>query len=254
MLAGFCISVFLFVAASQGFCGITLYKQSYRALPGSKVLQSRQLWTEYYQGNKIAVYQSHAVFITDLNSDTLINISLDRKIYSMDPIEGFLEKMQNLVKKVRAQLGKNGNHSKTYCKFKGIKITKLGKTKKIAGYSCRLVEVFSNGKKVRDVWVTRKLPVTKEIDLNKAREKERSIKQVFCDLTREDDLDLSPAYQKIFKGGGVAMRIITYDPKGLLTEEITKVVSGTIPDPVFKVPEGCKKVPIEGFMRHGTGK
>jgi hypothetical protein len=178
------MSIFLLAAGSRGVCGITLYKQSYRILPGSKVLQSRQLWTEYYQGNSIAVYQRHAVFITDLNADILINISPDRKIYSTDSIESFLKKMQNLVEKVRERLGKNKNSSKTYCKFKRIKIKKPGESKKIAGYMCRLIEVFSEGEKIRDIWVARKFPVAKEIDLNKARETDRSIKQVFCDLTR----------------------------------------------------------------------
>ena len=106
----------------------------------------------------------------------------------------------------------------------------------------------------RCVWVARKFPVAKEIDLNKARETERSIKQVFCDLTREDDLDLSPAYQKIFKGDTVPMRIVTYGPKGPIMEEVTKVVLGTIPNHVFEIPKDYRKVPIEAFMQHGKGK
>jgi len=250
-----CIAgIFLFTTASQAFCGIILHKESYKVIPGSKILQSRQLWTEYYQGNKIAVHQSHAVFITDLNSDVLINISPVRKIYSVDMTEDFLKKMQNLVRQIRKQLEKSGKHLSTYCKFKNLIIKKTGKTKKIAGYSCNLIEILSGKNKIRDIWVTSKIPVAKEIDVKKALDKKRDIKQVFCDLTQEDDLDLSPAYQKIFRDGRVAMAIVTYNPRDTLTEKITKVEVVAIPESIFKAPESYKKVPIEAFMQHSQGK
>ena len=49
-------AVFLLFFAIDGLCGVVLQKQTYMLIPGKGRTRLLQSWTEYAQGNKVAVY------------------------------------------------------------------------------------------------------------------------------------------------------------------------------------------------------
>ncbi len=231
-----------------GKCGIILKKQSSRLIPGRGKTQVLQTWLEYYQDNKVAVYQRNAIFITDIGSNTLINILPTRRIYAVNSVDDFVQRIEKIVQQIKAQ--KLFGEKKAPQAPLKVQIKETGKSKKILGYPSQEAEIYVNGKKVEVMWYTERLPLKDEIDVEKAREKKTKIESIFEELSGEKDFEQSKEYQNFMKGQKVPLLTITYN---MGTEEIERVVDikiTSIPQRIFQVPEGYKKVPIEQFMRH----
>lgn len=241
-------TLFLALLSPSAISGIILHKQSYSLIPGKGGTQVLQTWAEYYQDNRVAVYQNNAVFITDVGTDTLINILPSRKIYAVNSFGDFIKRIQNIVNQINSQSMYKGNQSlKAPLK---IKVKKTDKSKKILGYFSEQYEVFSNGKKLRELWLTDKLPLSKEVDIDKARGKKAQIEEVIAPIIGSRDVELTKSYQNLLKGGKVPMMITSFNDGTEVVERIIRVENVTISQDVFKVPKGYKKVPIEQFMRH----
>ncbi len=247
-LAIFVATLFWAFLSSSALCGVILHKQSYRLIPGKGGTQALKEWAEYYQGNKVAVYQNNAIFVTDMGTDTLINILPSRKIYAVNSFGNFIKRIQNIVNQIRSQPQyREPPPAKSSLK---VKIKKTGKTKKILGYFSEQYMVFSNGKRVRELWLTVKLPLAKEADVDKEREEKARIEEVIAPLAGSRDVELTQEYQNLLKGGKVPMVITSYIDGTEEVERIVRVEIVAISKEVFEVPKGYKKVPIERFMQH----
>ena len=246
----FCVFTifFSFSFAVTGFCGITLHKQTYMLIPGKGTTRLLQSWVEYAQGNKVAVYQKNAVFITDIATNTLINIIPSRKIYAVNDIDEFIKKIEKIVAQIKQQQPQGWK--KPGGKPLNVVAKKTGKKKNFLGYPAELFEIYSNNVKVRDVWITDKIPLKKEIDVEKAFEKRFKIEDIFVELSGTKDIEATPEYKNLFKGGRVSMMMISYNNGSEEIERVTQVEIAKIPEHIFEVPRGFKKVPIEQFMRH----
>jgi hypothetical protein len=240
--------ILFFTLSSNGVCGIVLHKQIYRVIPGRGRTQLLQSWKEYYQDNKVAVYQNNAVFITDISTNKLINIIPSKKIYAVNDIDEFIRKIKNIIQQIKAQ--QSETLSKSDNKPLNIKVKKTGKTKNFLGYKSELFEIYSNGKKVRDLWITSKLPLKKEIDANKAYEKRFKIEDIFVELSGNSDIEATPEYKNLLKGGKTSIMTISYYTGYEQVERVTQVEIINIAKHIFEVPAGFKKVPIEQFMQH----
>jgi len=240
-------AVFLLVFAIDGLCGVVLQKQTYMLIPGKGRTRLLQSWTEYAQGNKVAVYQKNAVFITDISTNTLINIIPSRKIYAVNDIDEFIRKIRKIVEQVKAQQEFQNN---TPSAPLNVTVKKTGETKNFLGYPSEHVEIYANNKKVRDLWLTDKLPLKQEINVDKAFEKRSQIEDIFVELSGTKDIEATPEYKALFKGGKVSMMTISYNLGSEEIERVTQVEITQIPLHIFEVPAGFKKVPIEQFMRH----
>jgi len=240
--------LFLSSLSSSAICGIILHKQSYQLIPGKGGAHMLQTWTEYYQDNMVAVYQNNAIFITNIGSDTLINILPSRKIYAVNSIGDFMKRIQNIMQQIKAQQlykqNKSGN------KLSKIRIKKGGETKNILGYPSKKIEIYENDKKVRELWITDKLPLRKEVDIDKAREKKFQIEKLLTPISGTKDVELSPEYQNLLKGGKIPMIITTFSNGVEEIERVNQVEIVSIPKHIFEVPKEYKKVPIEKFMQH----
>ncbi len=240
--------IFLSLLPANGLCGVTLHKQTYRVIPGKGRTQLLQTWVEYYQGNKVAVYQNNAIFITDISTNTLINILPVRRIYAVNDIDEFVKKIEKIAEQIKAQQSQGQAEENT--PSQKVTVKKTGKVKNFFGYQAEQVFLYSNGKKVRELWLTDKLPLQKEINVNKALEKRFEIEDIFVALSGSRDIEATPEYKNLFKGGKVSMMTISYISGTEQIERIFKVEIKEIPEHIFKVPEGFKKVPIEQFMQH----
>ena len=244
----FVSAIVLFLSfAAEGICGLVLKKQTYLLIPGKGRTRLLQSWTEYAQDNKVAVYQKNAVFITDISTNTLINIVPSRKIYAVNDIDEFIRKIRNIVAQIKAQqpqAQKNTDNAPM-----NVTVKRTGKKKSFLGYMSEQVELYVNNKKAMVLWITDKLPLKKEIDVNKAFEKRFQIEDIFVELSGTKDIESTKEYKELFKGGKVSMMTITYADGTEEIERVTQVEITKIPKHIFEVPKGFKKVPIEQFMR-----
>jgi len=213
--------ILLTALSATGFCGVIIQKQIYRVIPGKGRTQLLQSWKEYYQDNKVAVYQNNAAFITDISTNKLINIIPSKKIYAVNDIDEFIRKIENIIQQIKAQQPETQNKSDG--KPLNIKVKKTGKTKSFLGYKAELFEIYSKGKKARDLWITDKLPLKKEIDANKAYEKRFKIEDIFVELSGNSDIEATPEYKNLLKGGKISMMTISYYNNYEQIERITQV-------------------------------
>ncbi|GEM_PF-2030676 len=240
--------LFIGVSCLQGICGVVLKKQTYTVIPGKGSTPPTQVWIEYAQNNKVAVYQRDAVFITDIGTNTLINIVPSRKIYAINDIDAFIRKIRKIVAQIKAQ--QPPERKKSQGSPLKVTVKKTGKTKSFLGYPSKQVILYANNKKAKELWITDKIPLKKEIDIDKAFKKRFQIEDIFVDLSGTKDIEATDEYKNLFRGGWVSMMTITYNAGTEDIERVTQVQITKIAEKIFEVPKGFKKVSIEEFMRH----
>ncbi len=240
--------LFLAAFAASAYGGVIITRQSYRVVGGGKGTQILGTWREYYQDNKVAVYQGNAAFIIDIDNSTLTNIILSRSIYAVNTVQDFVDRINRIVKQIKAQPMFEGNDKA--CKSVKILVKKTDKEKKILGYAAWRYDVYANGEKKREAWVGRIPPLLKEVDFNKAMALKFKIENILAPLSGCKDIDSNPRYRKLFVDGNVPMVIVDYLTGRVEGERITNIQVTPISQKVFAVPKGFKKVPIEKFMVH----
>ncbi len=231
------------------WAGVILQKQSYRVVEGGRGSQVLGVWKEYYQGNKIAVYQGNAVFVIDIQKEELINIIPSRQIYAVNTVSDFIRRIKRIVREVQAQPMFQKQTDKS-CRSAKISIKRTGKTKKILGYLARRYDVTVNGIKKREVWISRVPPLLKEVDFDKTMALKFRIENILTPLSDCKDIETNPGYRRLFVKGNIPVMVIDSLPGREEIERVTKIEIGPIPPRLFKPPKGFRKVPIETFMQH----
>ncbi len=240
----FCLASFI----PSAWSGTIITRQSYRVVSSSGETQPLETWKEYYQANKVAVYQGNAAFIIDIGRATLINILPSRGLYAVNTVQDFITRINRLVKQIKAQpMFKDTDKS---CKSVKVTVKDTGVKKKILGYQTKKYEIYANGKKKREVWVGRIPSLVKEVDFKKTMKLKFEIENTLAPLSGCKDIDSSLKYRKLFVKGKIPFIIIDFLTGREEVERITTIEVALIPEKIFKVPPGFKKVPIEKFMEH----
>ena len=229
--------------------GVILQRQTYRVVAGGKGAQILDVWKEYYQDNKVAVYQGDAIFITDIKKETLINIIPSRRIYAFNTVSDFINRIERIIKEVQKQpmFQKQGNKT---CKSSKISIKRTGEVKKILGYQARKYNVYVDGEKKREVWISRVPPLIKTVDFDKTMALKFRIENILTPLSDCKDIETNSKYRKLFVQGNIPMMVIDYLPGREEIDRVTKIDVVPIAQKIFEPPKGFKKVPIEAFMQH----
>ena len=234
---------------SSAWAGVILQKQSYRVVEGGKGSQVLEVWKEYYQDGKIAVYQGNAVFIINIQKEELINIIPSRQIYAVNTVSDFIRRIERIVREVQTQPMFREQSDKS-CKSVKISIRRTGKTQKILGYQARRYDIFVNGVKKREVWISQVPPLLKEVDFDKTMALKFRIENILTPLSDCKDIESNPGYRRLFVKGKIPVMVIDFLPGREEIERVTKIKMGPIPPRLFEPPKGFKKVPIEAFMQH----
>ncbi len=242
------VATLVLATASLAFCGVILYKQIYRVVSGGKGSQLLDTWEEYYQDNKIAVYQRNAIFVIDIKNESLINIIPSRKIYAMNTVQDFISRIKKIIKEVKMQPMFNQNDNS--CKSVNVTVKMTGEKRRILGYPSVKYEVYANGVKKREVWIAQIIPLTKEVDFDKTMKLKFRIENILTPLSECKDIETDSKYRKLFVSGNIPMLTIDYLLGRKEVERVVKIEVLPISKKIFEPPEGFRKVPIEKFMQH----
>jgi len=220
--------------------------------------------TLYIQSNRMKVADpDEEVVIFDLDKGEMIIINHEKRSYFAGNPSEFMggamnammkameEQMKNLppeqqemMKEYQKQMGTDAEKSATMKKVK-VEIKKMSDKGMVAGYPVQKFQVYSDGEHKEDLWVTSKISIKDELDLNKLAEFMEEIKTPGVE---EAAYSYTSEYIRVMEQG-FPLKTVKYTIAGEDVSEASKVEKKRIPASEFAPPEGYKKVEMEDMMK-----
>ena len=131
-----------------------------------------------------------------------------------------------------------------------VTVKKIGKGEAIAGFATTKYQVINNGQLERTVWIAEDARLKEIIGPYWDQATESIKKMNRCDDLgmRSEDVDTSPAYLGMRKGGWVMMEeVVDEDFTEGESAPVESLVEESLSASTFEVPQGYKKVPLAQF-------
>ncbi|MGA7103750.1 MAG: DUF4412 domain-containing protein [Candidatus Deferrimicrobiaceae bacterium] len=211
--------------------------------------------TNYFERNRIRTEVEESAHVMNFATRKIIWIEKKEGKYSVMTFEELKKMMREGMKasrQMREEIQRQG------ISIPGISSRRQGKVTvsslpgaTIAGYGCAGYRVSVGGDPQKDIWVTKKIDMMKEID--------PSVWKEFADLSREmktmgpdsSDYEEAAESRKIAEGG-YPMKVV--DKRSGRVEEVTLVEKRVIAASLFEEPKGLEKVPFDRLMHGPTQK
>lgn len=172
----------LLIPASDAFAGLVFDEKVEFVRPAGEAGGDRpsprpRESTTYFQGKKVRTETKGHVYILDFEKKVMINLNPSTKTYSemsLEDLKAAQNQAMEWMKNLRAQMVQNMEklppESRAEMQKKldslpqsmfepqkpgKITVKATGKKEKINGFDCQLYEVFENGEKSADYWVTK---------------------------------------------------------------------------------------------------
>ena len=211
----------------------------------------------YMQQNKVKTVGAEEIIIIDLEKNLFYMISPEHKVYWSGIPEQMRKEMEETQKKMEeAYLQKlTPEQQEQYKKYKEsteketkeaakekkikLEVKKTSETTTIAGYPTRKYQVWVNGELKEEKWISTKIKIIDEIDL----EKLEKFQKAMSGLEAEESYGSSPDYMHLMEIGAEMKTIVYYEGGSTITET-KKIEKKQIPDSEFKVPKGYRKLSL----------
>jgi hypothetical protein len=190
-----------------------------------------------------------AVWILDGNSNEMIFINNEQKMYSQGKTDEYCNSMSAMFEQImkgvpeeqRKMMNKNKESSK-----KNVSIVKSGDGGTIAGYKTVKYKVLVDGELFEEIWLSLDSSLMKEYKpiIPVLKKFNSCMNRMQMEFSPEN----TPEYQKIWETG-VELKSVRHEPGN--TEADTNVVQlteKTIPESEFKTPLGYRKVSFAEMM------
>lgn len=131
-----------------------------------------------------------------------------------------------------------------------VTVKKIGKGETIAGYATTKYQVTNNGQLERTVWIAEDARFKSFISSYWDQATDSIKKMKRCDDLgmRSEEVDTSPAYLDLMKGGWLMMEeTLDEDSPAGESAPVEELVEENLPASTFEVPQGYKKVPFAQF-------
>ncbi len=218
----------------------------------------------YIQSNKMKVVDpDEEVVIFDLDKGEMIIINHEKKSYfagnpgelmggAMNAMmKAMEEQMKNLppeqqemMKQYQQQMRTDAKTPTAMKKVK-VEIKKTSDKGRVAGYPVEKFQVYGDGEHKEDLWVTSKISIKDELDLNKLAEFMEGIKMPGAEETAYSS---TSKYIRVMEQG-FPLKTVKTSMDGEDVSEASKVEKKRIPGSEFAPPEGYKKVEMEDMMK-----
>lgn len=107
-----------------------------KMVPGGGKTLEAQTSSIYLKGNKLANATAKSVSIIDLDAETVTDINLEKKSYSVITFQEMAAAMEAARKKMEAELNKQGAQQQASLSF-SVKVEETGQRKQISGYDTK---------------------------------------------------------------------------------------------------------------------
>ncbi|MCD6471837.1 DUF4412 domain-containing protein [Candidatus Aerophobetes bacterium] len=211
----------------------------------------------YVQKNKMKSVGPEMIMITDLDKNLLyiVNPKPEFKIYWSGTPEEMRKGIEEMTKQMEEAYLKNMSpeQREQYKQYKEsmkekpkepatkkkFEVKKTSEKAIVAGYPTRKYQVWVNGELKEELWISSKIKIKDEIDLNKLEK----FKEAMSGPEEEESYESSPEYMALMEQG-IPLKSINYSNQGNSVNEVKKVEKRKIPDSEFKVPKGYKKISL----------
>ena len=224
---------------------------------------SKQTEIFYVENNKWKVdSQDSGSIIFDLDKGVMMIIDHQSKtVYAGDPAElsgmqdaamkEMEEQLKNMPPEQRAmvkqmmekQMGGESISSKSVA----VEVRKTAEKSTVAGYAVQKHEIRVGGKHREDVWVTSKISLADEVDMDKLQ---KFMESMSVGGMEEAAYNNSPEYFGLFRQG-FPLKTVIIMPGGNVVSEAVQVEKKDIPASEFSVPSGYKQRGLGEMMQSG---
>ena len=123
-----------------------------------------------------------------------------------------------------------------------VEIAKKSTTDKIAGYSARLHDIYVDGEKVEELWISEDLPVLDEVDVEKL---DQFMSQSMFGEAEDYNYEDSDAYRDLIKTGFPLKTVEYFEGEVGATTLVTDITEASLAESEFKAPAGYSEVTIQ---------
>jgi hypothetical protein len=245
------------------FSTLLLASQSFAGWVGEQVTTDTEgeKTTEitYIQNNKMKNVGPEEITMFDLEKGLfyMISPSPEHKVYWCGTPEQMRKEMEETQKKMEEEYLKQMSpeqreaykqyqekmkgETKEAAKEKKIKVEvkKTSETTTIAGYPTRKYQVWVNGELKEELWISTKIKLIDEFDLNKLEK----LTEAMSGPEAEESYESSPDYMQLMEIG-TPMKTISYHEGGSWITETKTIEKKQIPNSEFEVPKGYRKLSL----------
>ncbi len=254
----------IFLTAGRASAGFVIREQfSSGRDPSGKTTSVSMIqdnWLRYQEeGDQI-------YYLWNLENGDLVQVNNTAKMYTVGNYAAEIDGLRKYLKQMREELktAAGGGETPTAQEpstqaspGREVKVEKTEEKAVAAGYQTEKYRVLRGDQLVEEIWLSRDLDVSKELDYPKFRrmfQEWMSVLEASASLNlyvaEEDTLAAvyrSEAYARLFDNG-YAMRQVTYDNGGTFTSEVIQVEIKVLPAEDFSPPKDFTKVPSEEFF------
>jgi len=208
------------------------------------------------------------VVIFDLDKGEMIIIDHEKKAYfaghpselmsgvQTAMMKAMEEQLKNLppeqremFKQYKEQMGQQAMTMPAETKKVKVGVKKTSEKATVAGYPVQKFQVWVDGKHREDLWVSAKVSIKDELDLNKLVEFMEGIRMPGVE---EASYSSTSEYIGVMEQG-FPLKSVKYRGDGKDTSEAVKVEKKNIPASEFSPPEEYKRVEMEDMMKEMMG-
>lgn len=245
--------------------GFIIHEQDY----ASDEPENKTISVAYIQNNRMKFQEKDdfIYYIWDLEKGNTYQVNESAGIYSGGTFESQLESIRNYIARFKREMADEIRvfggemtgypHARTEAEGFKLDILETADMEIIAGYRSVKHEIRIGGKKIEDIWISRDMDITGELDYRRYKKMFQKWMKAISDAViepgsvhGEEDWTESEDYIGLFEKG-YTMRQVEYDEWGEYITEVIKVEAKNIPDEEFNIPRGFRKVTPEEFMEIG---
>lgn len=108
-----------------------------KMVPGGGKAMEPQTSTIYLKGNKLATAGRDSINIVDLDTETITDINLEKKTYSVITFQEMAAALEAAKRKMEEELRKNNRNQPEVSMSFNVKVDETGQTRQISGYNTK---------------------------------------------------------------------------------------------------------------------
>lgn len=239
------VMLFVMLIPSWVFAGyeITQSSSSMHGSTQSKTFLSKNKYkTENGSEQMIINFATNRVIVANEKEKTYWEGTPEEYIKAMQDLQASsMKRMNDVLKKMpeaeRKQIMEMHGLGATQGPVK-VSVQKTGQTQEIAGYKAEKFIVNANGKPFEELWLAKGFKISSEINSEKLLAFNAKLRKTKMGGATEGEVGISKAYIDLFKSGYPVKQVFQNN----VTATVDSIKKTAIPDSLFAVPPGYKKV------------
>jgi hypothetical protein len=177
--------------------------------------------------------------IMDYKKEQVLFINLDEKVCAQASFDEYCRVVSKMVSAMQSAAKARGEETDTEPPPE-VSIERVGKGGKIAGFDTAKYEVYADGERYEEIWLTTDASLVSQLgSLDALR------KLAFClNKGMAGEIESSPEYVKLITSG-VVLKAVSYEMGNPEVDtEIVRIEKKEFPPGEFALPAGCRDVGI----------